>query len=201
MNRRRIPSVATALALLLVGAVLSGCALAVGAGAGVGAVAVEERGIKGRANDLSIEAKITDKFLQEKFSMITNFSIDVYEGRVMLTGATTDTAAADRAVALAWQVDGVTDVYNEIQYNSGTSFSDYSHDVVITTSITTALTFDKEVLSVNYDIKTVNGTVYIMGIAQNQAELDKVIAQASNTQYVRKVVHHVRIKQPTTPAA
>ena len=198
----RIPSpVAVALVLSLAAPMLSACAVVVGAGAGVGAVAVEERGIKGRASDLAIEAKITDKFVQEKFSMITSFSIEVYEGRVMLTGATTDTAAADRAVALAWQVDGVTDVYNEIQYNAGTSFSDYSHDVVITTQITTALTFDKEVLSVNYDIKTVNGTVYVMGIAQDQAELDKVLAECANTQYVRKVVHHVRIKQPTKAGA
>ena len=53
--RLRMPRFAILLALLLP---LTGCAAAVGAGAGIGVAAVSERGIKGLATDLIIEAFI-----------------------------------------------------------------------------------------------------------------------------------------------
>ncbi len=40
------------------------------------------------------------------------------------------------------------------------------------------LTLDNKVLAINYAIETVNGIVYLIGIAQNQSELDRVIAHS-----------------------
>ena len=186
-------------ALMLMCGALTGCAVAVGAGAAVGTAAVEERGIRGRANDLAIEAKLVDKYLKEGLKMMTAIGVEVYEGRVLLTGATENQALADRAVQLAWTVDGVKEVFNEIQLTT-TSAADFAHDTWITTQLTAKLALDKDILSINYSVETVNRVVYLIGIAQNRAELDKVIAHASNIEYVTKVVNHVRIKQPTAPA-
>jgi osmotically-inducible protein OsmY len=179
---------------------LTSCAVAVGAGAAVGGAAAEERGLRVRASDLAIEAKITDKYVQERLKMLTAVGVEVYEGRVLLTGATTDTSLSDRAVALAWQVDGVQTVINEIQ-NVDTGVADFAHDSWITTQLVSKITFDRDILSINYNVETVNRVVYLIGIGQNQAEVDKVIAQASNIEYVTKVVNYVRIKQSTVPAA
>ena len=188
------------LAACLIAPALAGCAVAVGAGAMVGGAAAEERGLRGRANDLAVEARVTDKFIQERLKLLTNIGVEVYEGRVLLTGATTDVALADRAVALAWQCEGVQAVLNEIQLvDSG--FADFAHDTVITSKLISAITFDKDILSINYSVETVNRVVYLIGIAQSKAEVDKVIAHASNIEYVTKVVNHVRIKQATVPAA
>ena len=41
-----------------------------------------------------------------------------------------------------------------------------------------------------------NGTVYLMGIAQNQAELNRVKNHARGLDYVRRVISHVRLKKP-----
>jgi osmotically-inducible protein OsmY len=185
--------------ICLAGGALTGCAVAVGAGATVGGVAIEERGLRGRGSDLAIEAKLKEKYIEERLRLISDIGVEVYEGRVLLTGATKDTALSDRAVALAWQVEGVQAVINEIQYVD-TGVADFAHDTVISTKLWSRLTFDKDILSVNYSIETVNRVVYLIGIAQNKAELDKVIAHASNVEFVTRVVNHVRIKQPTVPA-
>jgi osmotically-inducible protein OsmY len=188
------------LAICLSGAALSGCAVAVGAGALVGVTAAEERGVRGNANDLAIEVKIKDKYAEERLKLLTAIGVEVYEGRVLLTGATTDTALSDKAIALAWQVEGVQAVINEIQHVD-TGVADFAHDAWISTQLRSGIAFDKDILSINYSIETVNRVVYLIGIAQSQAELDKVIAHANNIEYVTKVVNHVRIKQATVPAA
>ena len=97
---------------------LGACApigLAVGAGAGVGVAAAQERGVAGRTSDLRTEARIFEKFFNADLELQTDLGVEVYEGRVLLTGATDDVRLADKAVKLAWQVDGVSDVINEIQ--------------------------------------------------------------------------------------
>ena len=50
-------------------------------------------------------------------------------------------------------------------------------------------------------LAAVGGVVYLMGIAQSQAELDRVTGHARNQSYVRRVVSHVRIKDQSAPAA
>ena len=56
------------------------------------------------------------------------------------------------------------------------------------------LLIDKDVSAVNYSVDAVRGIVYLMGIAQSQDELDRVIGYARNIRYVQKVVNHVLLK-------
>lgn len=191
--RLRMPRFAILLALLLP---LTGCAVAVGAGAGVGVTAVSERGIKGRAIDLKIKAFILKEFLVTEIKSLAIIDIQVFEGRVLLTGTTTDTKLADQAVALSWKASGVTEVINEVQLNKSGTAANYAKDTWITTQLTAKLTLDSNILSVNYAIETVNGVVYLIGIAQDKQELNRVIAHAGNIEFVRQVVNHVRIKKP-----
>ncbi len=185
------------IAIILVAATmaLSGCAAIVGAGATVGVAAVQERGIKGRAQDLRLEALVLDRFLNAGLKLTTTIGVEVYEGRVMLTGATKDTKLSDQAVKLAWQVDGVKEVINEIQVETGTTATNFAQDTWITTQLKSRLTFDKDVLAINYVVETVNGTVYLIGIAQDQPELERVIAHANGVKHVKNVISHVRLKK------
>ena len=56
------------------------------------------------------------------------------------------------------------------------------------------LLFTKQVQSINYSVESVGGTVYLIGLAQDDAELDRVLQIARNTPYVKKVVSYVLIK-------
>jgi len=58
----------------------------------------------------------------------------------------------------------------------------------------TLLLFDKDVKNVNYVVDVVGGVVYVLGLAQDQSEMDRVIAQAKDITGVKRVVSHVLLK-------
>ena len=187
------PSIPAILALLVV--LLNSCTTIVGTSAAVGVAAAQERGIKGRAQDLKLEALILKKYVNSGLNLVRTIGTEVYDGRVLLTGATNDTKISDQAIKLAWQIDGVREVINEIQVDRGSTVTDFAHDMWITTQLKSKLTFDKDVLAINYAVETVNGTIYLIGIAQNQQELERVVAHASNINRVTNVISHVQMKK------
>ena len=175
--------------------VLSACTplgVVVGAGAGVGIGAVQERGLKTAAQDLKITAAIMESWIREDIALPAKIGIEVYEGRALLTGAVADIKIADTAVKLAWRAGAIKDVINEIQIGKS-GIANFAQDSIITFQLKLKLTLDKQVLAINYAVETVNGTIYLIGIAQNQAELDRVVAQASAIRFVRNVISHVRV--------
>ena len=173
---------------------LSGCTAVVGAGAAVGVTAFQERGIKGRAKDLKIEAMILESFISEELLLLATIGVEVYESRVLLTGASKDKSITDKAIKLSWAIEGVKEVINEIQTHNSTSIIDFSKDSWITAQMRSKLTFDINVYSINYSIETVNGTVYLIGIAQDDTEHNIVKQYASQIKFVNRVISHVRIK-------
>lgn len=184
------------LTLLAATLMLSGCAsVVIGGAATVGVAAFQERGVEGAARDLKLESGIMERWVRVDHEMVAKLSIEVYEGRALLTGITDSPKMAAEAVQLAWKVAGVKDVLNEIQViSSGSGIVDLARDSWITTQLKTKLTFDEDVMAINYAIETVNGTVYLIGIGQNQAEVDRATAYARSIGYVRKVISHVRVK-------
>ena len=181
--------------IILMVVLLNGCTAVVGAGATVGVAAAQERGIKGRAKDLNIEALILKNYLNVGLKLTTTIGIEVYNGRVLLTGATKNLKLSDKAVKIAWSVASVTDVINEIQLEKGTTVTDYAQDTWITTQLKSKLAFDKNILAINYAIETVNRTVYLIGIAQDQSELARVVAHATVIGRVINVVNHVKLRK------
>ncbi len=175
---------------------LSGCAsFVIGAGATAGVAAFQERGLDGAVSDTAITAEIWQKFLAKDEKLFLDIEIEVVEGEVLLAGHVPDVANQLEAVRLSWQVGGVRSVINEIEVGSeGFSFVDSAGDLLITTKIKAALMFDGDVFAINYSIETVNGTVYLMGIAQNDLERSRVISHARETSYVKRVVSHIRLK-------
>ncbi len=166
----------------------------VGTGAAVGATASQERGVKGALDDTAIRLDINDRWFKDHHSAYSDINLQVQEGRVLLTGTAPDPELRVKAVRLAWQANGVREVINEIEVRDSESLTDAAQDALISTKLKTRLIGDSEVLSRNYSIETVNGTVYLIGIAQSQEELDRVVAHARDVAYVKRVVDYVRIK-------
>ncbi len=190
MNIRNVILVLLALPLL------SGCfPLVLGAATEGAVVVAQERSVGDAVDDASIFSKIKYKFSQqESKDMLANVEVKVVEGRVLLTGNVDQPDSQIEAVNLAWQVEGVKEVINEIQINDQSGFSNYARDVWVSTQVRSRLLFGKGIKSVNYSVITVNQVVYLMGVAQNQEELDKATYVASTTSYVKKVVSYVRLK-------
>jgi osmotically-inducible protein OsmY len=184
------------LILAAMGGMLSGCAATVvGAGASAGVAAAEERGIDGAIDDLKIRTEINHLWFQKDVEMYRKVTLNISEGRVMLTGVVpTDAARAD-AVRLSWQVSGVKEVLNEIKVlPAGESGWDQANDLWIQNKLKARLLTDGDVKNINYIIDVTDSVVYLLGIAQSSAELDRVIAHARDTSGVRRVISHVRLK-------
>ena len=174
---------------------LSGCVgMVVGAGATAGVSGVQERGFSGSIDDTKIRTNINAAWLEADSQMFRKVDLSIYEGRVMLTGIVLNATQRDLAVKLTWQAGGVREVINEININpSGQDFTDYTHDTWIQEKLSTKLLFDKNVKNINYVEDVVGGVIYILGLAQNQAEMDEVIAQASDISGVKRVVNHIMV--------
>lgn len=178
-------------------ALVSACSpmgAAVGSGATLGVAAAQDGGIKGAATDAAIRFQIHDAWFKYNFDMYRSLGMTVKEGRVLVTGNVPDPDMRVEAVRLAWQANGVRQVINEIRVQDKGSVTGYLRDSWITGNLRTTLTFDMEIQSINYSIDTVRSTVYLMGVAQDDAELQRVIDHARNQRYVENVVSYVRLK-------
>ncbi len=175
---------------------LSACSplgLAAGAGATLGIAAAREGGVQSTASDLKIKALVSDKWFRYDLETFTKLNLTVNQGRVLITGIVQNPDDRVEAVRLAWQVEGVNQVINEIRVADGEGLPGFVRDQWITTRLRTVLTFDRDVQSINYSIDTVGGTVYLMGVAQSQAELNKVIETARTVPHVRQVISYVKM--------
>ena len=183
-------------ALLLAVPVLQGCVgVAIGAGAATGVAAAEERGIKNAANDKGIQLAINDKYIKENQYVWRKLSVTVIEGRVLLTGVVGTEYSRDEATRLAWAAsDRIQEVINEVQVTSSGDLLDSANDTWITTQLRAKIATDKEIVDINYSIETVNGTIYLIGLAQSDAEIVKVTDHARTIKGVRRVVSHVWLK-------
>lgn len=177
---------------------LSGCALlAIGVGgAAVGVSASQEGGLSRAASDARIQVQINDLWFKEDVDLFGKLDMTVNDGRVLLTGVVQDPDHRVQAVRLAWQPKGVKQVINEIRIAEGKGITGYARDSWISTRLRAATVFNKNVQSLNYTIDTVQGTVYLMGVAQSQEELDRVITIARTIDGVQQVVSYVKIPDP-----
>jgi len=192
----RIRPLLNVLIVAAMGGLLSGCAATVvGAGATAGVAAAEERGIDGAIDDLKIRTEINHLWFQKDVEMFRKVTLNISEGRVMLTGmVATDQARAD-AVRLSWQASGVREVLNELQVvPAGESGWDQANDLWIQNKLKARLLTDGEVKNINYVVDVTDSVVYLLGIAQSGAELDRVIAHARDVSGVKRVISHVRLK-------
>lgn len=182
------------ISILLAQAACSPIGLAVGAGASVVRASQTERGLKGSAEDLQTRAEVLHHLFQKDVNLFSAVSVSVTQGRVLLTGKVQGPKDRINATKLAWKATGVAEVINELQVTDRSSIADQAKDILINKSLQARLLVNQEIKFINYTVDTVNGTVYLFGIAQNHEELERVIAVVRQTNYVENIVNYVTIK-------
>ena len=174
---------------------ISGCLFA-GSFAAVqtGTVIAQEKSAGSAVDDTVITSKIKSEFAQKAFgNLFSRISVNVSESRVMLTGSVTDESYIQQAESIAWKVLGVKEVINELIV-SDKALKDRAKDAWISTQIKAKFLLQKHFDSLNYVPDVNNQIVYLLGIAQNQEELDTALEIASSIKGVEKVVNHVILK-------
>ncbi|MFB0952393.1 MAG: BON domain-containing protein [Rhodospirillales bacterium] len=175
---------------------LTGCVgMIIGGAATAGVAAYQERGIMGVAADTETATRVRAKILEADNQLFSDVGVEVYEGRVLLTGRVPSEEKRAEAVKISWSVVKVKDVINEVAVSEN-PLLDLANDTWITTKLKSKMTFDKDILAINYSIETVGAVIYLIGIAQDKAELQRVLNHARSIDYVKRVVNHIRIKDP-----
>ncbi len=180
--------------LLASSLLLSGCiGAAVGAGAALGVSAAKEGGLRGSVSDEGIRVKISDLWFKKSTDIFRKLNLTVDQGRVLVTGVVPNPEDRVEAIRLAWQPKGVKQVINEVRVGNSDSFGTFAQDTWIAGQLRTRLTFEKYVQSINYSLEVVQGTVYLMGVAQDQQELDRVVSISRRIKGVKEVISYVKL--------
>ena len=173
----------------------------VGAGLGVastaGIAAAQERGFSGALTDTRIRAEINNLWLKESETLFRKANLNIYQGRVLLTGILPSEQLRLAAVRHAWSVDGVQEVINEIRIRHEGALLDPGRDHIIAAKIKTNILFDKTILHVNYTYQVVDRIVFILGVAQDQDELNRVLAHIYDISHVKQIIPYIRQKATT----
>lgn len=157
------------LALILSVAALNACTVlgaATTAGAVGGVAAAREGGLTQAATDARISFEINDLWFKYDTAAFLKLNLTVEQGRVLVTGVVQNPDHRVEAIRLAWQPKGVVQVINEVRVANSEGITGYARDSLITGKLRTKMIFDRDVQSINYSIDTVQGIVYLMGIAQ-----------------------------------
>jgi osmotically-inducible protein OsmY len=175
---------------------LSGCyvAAATVAATTAGSAIIDERSMGKIVDDKVIMLKIKDKFTKNDVNkLLLKVSVNVSEGRVMLTGSVAEHDTILKAIKLVWEVEGVREVINEIETKEK-SISQRAKDSLIATQVRAKFLLRDKFRSVNYTVDVNNGVVYLLGIAQNRRELQAAEEMASTVSGVVKVINHAVLK-------
>jgi osmotically-inducible protein OsmY len=174
---------------------LSGCVwvAATGAVAGVSA-ARQERTIGNAVDDARIKATLDTRLAQQSAGLYLRVSTTVVEGRVLIAGRVDSPEARLDATRVAWSVEGVRKVDNDIEVSDLSGWLDGPADLIMRTQLAAILLADKSIKDVNYTTDVVHGVVYLMGVAQNKDEVDRVLAHAQQLNGVKRVENYVVLK-------
>ena len=176
---------------------LSGCASAIiGGVATIGVATVQERSVKDAAIDLKLEIQIQEGLLRsDAEKLFINVDIHVVEQRVLLIGNVSSQELRDKAAKIVWETSPkIKEVLNEITIGNKSSLVSEAKDARISLSLSGLLIADAEVSDINFSHSVSKQVIYLMGIASNEIELDKVIYHARTVKGVKKVISHIIIK-------
>ena len=178
------------LILLFFGFILSGCAgvsSSVIFGTGV-SVAIDPRSLGTQIDDSLMQKNLTARILLLNKNYLLSVKSKVLDGRIFLTGTVDNPEEKLKITKSAWETKGVRSVKNDVIIKDEFNFQQSAKDLLITSQLRTALIFNKNIKSTNYNIDTYKKKIYIYGIAQTKDELKEVVKEAKEILDVKNVI-------------
>tara|TARA_B100001741_G_C16238097_1_gene452645 strand:- start:18 stop:617 length:600 start_codon:yes stop_codon:yes gene_type:complete len=166
----------------------------IGGATTAGLSVVQERSSKQAAIDILIKTKIEEAMFSNSYEkLFSKVRVIVYEGRVLLVGTVEKKETKTEAENIAWSTKNVKEVGNYISLGKN-DLVDYVKDTRISLEFRAKLLTDKEVSEVNFSSTTENRILYIVGIAQDQEEIKRVLNHASNIAGITKIINLIKEK-------
>lgn len=195
---------------LLSTALLSGCGTNTMV-ANAAKAAFEDRLAEEQIVDAKILTTIVENNIDIDKVLALDLSVDVWKTRVMISGALTDKAQRSQVEQAALRDSRISEFYNEIIIVSvddqverrawkekaqagANKAAEVIDDFWIETKISAKLIGAEDVSSVNYRWRSVLGTIYIIGEAQNAAELSTTLNIIKSIKGVKAIKNHIVVQ-------
>ena len=156
-------------------------------GTGV-SVALDPRSLGTQIDDNIMQKNLTTRLLIKDKKYILSINTKVLDGRIFITGEVVATEEKLQITKMAWETKGVRSVKNDLIIKSEFNFQQSAKDLLITSQLRTALIFNKNIKSTNYNIDTYKKKIYIYGIAQTKDERKEVVKEAKAILDVESVI-------------
>ena len=156
-------------------------------GSGV-SVAYDPRTVGMQIDDSIMQKNLMGRLALTEKKYVIDISTKVIEGHIFLSGKVDEPEEKLKIIKMAWETKGARSVQSVVTIKGKTNFKNTAKDVLITSQLRTALLFNKLTKSSNYTIDTINGKIYIFGIAMTEDEKKKVISEANEIHGVKEVV-------------
>ncbi|WP_119302481.1 BON domain-containing protein [Dongia deserti] len=198
---RVAPCLAAPIVLVAYGA-LSGCSpvgTAIGAAAFTADLATQERGLYQGLDDHRMWIAINGRFVAADLEVAQNVHLQVQEGRVLLSGVVQKQEQRLAAVKAAWEEPGVREVINHIQIANSRDLGQVAQDEFLARRVWLKLFVDRQIRANNYSVECIDDVVYLIGVGQDEAEIQRVVDHTRDVAYVRDVKNYVRVKTDPLP--
>ena len=156
-------------------------------GSGV-SIAYDPRTVGMQIDDSIMQKNLMGRLALTDKKYIINLSTKVIDGNIFLSGKVDEPEEKLKIIKMAWETKGARSVQSAVIIKGQTNFKNTAKDVLITSQLRAALLFNKITKSSNYTIDTINGKIYIFGIAITGDEKKKVISEANEIHGVKEVV-------------
>jgi len=181
--------------------ILQSCApiLFAGGATAIG-MAAEDQGIDGSISDKSLKIDLKTSLAGYNMDAYECIDINVLEGNVLLTGFLPSQEKINEVVEIMEGTAGVRYVFNEIQVGDEQGIGSSTSDAWTAGVIRTEMFLTSGISSANYLVHITDGTVYLMGVAKDQEELDQVLEIIQDSSGIKQIINMTRFKdQPLQP--
>jgi len=156
-------------------------------GTGV-SVALDPRSLGTQIDDSIMQKNLVGKLTLKEKKYFISIKAQVLDGHIFLTGNVDNPEEKLQITKLAWEIEGVRSVKNDIKIKEKFSFKRSAKDALITSQLKTAMIFDKDIKASNYNVDTYKKKIFIYGIALTSEERKKVIEEAKKILDVEDVI-------------
>ncbi|WP_371325152.1 BON domain-containing protein [Dechloromonas sp. ZY10] len=187
LKPRLLSGLSFALGLVSLLPSLSGCATAVVATGGVGALALHDRRSFGTlTDDESTEWKAAAR-LPEKYRDSAHLNFTSYNRKLLITGEVPNEQARQEIQASLRGIEGIRQIHDESAVMPPSSLAARSRDSLTDAKVKARLIEDKQLSANHIKVVTERGTTYLMGLV-GERESKIAIEIARTTDGVRRVV-------------
>ena len=156
-------------------------------GSGV-SIAYDPRTVGMQIDDSIMQKNLIGRLTLTDKKYIISISAKVLDGNIYLSGKVDEPEEKLKIIKMAWETKGARSVQSTVTIKGNNNFKSTAKDILITSQLRTALIFNKLTKATNYTIDTINGKIYIIGIAMTKKEKEKVISEADQIHGVKDVI-------------